>query len=197
MTELALHAVIETAWRLEGVPPWPFTAPDADFTRLSDITAAQCGFVMAFIAEYNSIAFTQQTPPQNILHGLAGDDEILIPGGIEIISGERVIRPGCCSGLEEWSRWTTMRTTMLAPFLGHDPDPWLEPLDDGVRIWSDDRDAPAVFQFMVPWHEWDAAVARLRAQITHFVDRLDDWSHGIAPIAAAHTMQRLRAILSV
>ncbi|MFE9207615.1 hypothetical protein [Micromonospora sp. NPDC007230] len=44
--------------------------------------------------------------------------------------------PGCCAGLEEWREWTQV-ISGGSPWLGHDPGPEAEVVDDNLRVWQD------------------------------------------------------------
>ena len=36
-----------------------------------------------------------------------------------------------------WREWQDFLKTNKTPWLGHDPSPWIEQVDDVIRIWSD------------------------------------------------------------
>jgi hypothetical protein len=60
-----------------------------------------------------------------------------LPGGLAVLEGDEAVYPSCCCGLEEWKAWMDMLETREAPWLGHDPWPWIELGDNNVTIWSD------------------------------------------------------------
>jgi hypothetical protein len=61
----------------------------------------------------------------------------ILPGGIAVVSSDRMIVPGCCCGLESWPEWRKILTEGSIPWTGHDPAPLIEVVDDEVRVWSD------------------------------------------------------------
>lgn len=193
---MELYAVVETGWTFETEPPWAFRPHEWGYLRLAGIDAADLGYVVALLASYNNISFgasAEETLANIAVH----EDDLVLPGGADIVVAEGVIHPGCCSGLEEWSEWEEVRGGASGPFLGHDPGPWVERLDDGVRVWSDDREKPDVFSVFAPWEAYEAAVAGLRTEIGWFLEDLEGWAGDLAPENAARFVEKIQRSLRV
>jgi hypothetical protein len=191
---MELHAVVEAGWIVDHEPPWPFAAQDWSVLRVSELTPPQIGYVVALLVDYNSIPLAASA--EEVFANIASTDEdIVLPGGVEIVADERVIRPGCCSGLEDWSGWLDVRDGGPPPFMGHTPDPWLEPTEDGVRIWSDDITKPDVFHVDATWETYERAVASLRDEVETFLRLLEEWANEVAPENAARALEKVRHAL--
>lgn len=57
---------------------------------------------------------------------LSNDDAMILAGGISAIKGDFKLLPSCCSGIEGWREWRAIRENGLSPWMGHDPDPWVD-----------------------------------------------------------------------
>ncbi|MBB5968197.1 hypothetical protein [Planomonospora venezuelensis] len=66
----------------------------------------------------------------------SGDEETYAPGGLLVASGDVVINPGCCVGLDEWRDWLGALDGRPVD-LGHDPDVLLENRGTVLRLWQD------------------------------------------------------------
>lgn len=115
-------------------------------------------------------------------------DELVLPGGIEVVQDSQVIRPSCCCGLEDWQDWYLFRAEAGAPWLGHDPSPSWERLGRSIRLWSDDpTSAPAshpAFYIDLSQEELEAALAQAERDVHAWLDRLEQ------TLAQAETPQR-------
>lgn len=76
--------------------------------------------------------------PNEVIKELINMDEVTLSGGIAFESQSKVILPSCCCGLEQWKEVREAVVNKKAAWLGHDPFPSIEYLDESVRIWSDD-----------------------------------------------------------
>ncbi|OPH56974.1 hypothetical protein BC351_26555 [Paenibacillus ferrarius] len=76
--------------------------------------------------------------PTEVLNELIAIDEIAISGGIAFEDEGKAILPSCCCGLENWREVLEAVLSKKDVWLGHDPFPTLEYINDSVRVWSDD-----------------------------------------------------------
>lgn len=85
---------------------------------------------------YNDIDIEQNK--ENVIKEIILKDEIVIAGGILFIGESSEIFPSCCCGLEGWKEILDAAINKESPWLGHDPYPWFEYIENNIRIWSDD-----------------------------------------------------------
>ena len=193
---MELHAVVESYWIVDEEPPWSFVASGVPFLRVSALTPEQIGYVVALLVDYNSIPLAASA--EEVFANIAAyDDGIVLPGGVEIVADGRVISPGCCAGLESWCEWVDLRDGSPPPFLGHDPDPWLETMEDGVRVWSDNLTSEGVFHVDATWETYERGVASLREEVESFMRLLEEWVSSVAPVNAKGAMEKMRRALGV
>lgn len=84
---------------------------------------------------YNDINIDQDI--ESIMKELLCEDEIIIAGGILFIGENENIFPSCCCGLESWNEVLDAAVNKSSPWLGHDPHPCFEYVENNIRIWSD------------------------------------------------------------
>lgn len=60
-----------------------------------------------------------------------------LSGGLAAFDGQRSAYPGCCCWLNGWRDWEKGLTSGRHPWLGHDPDPWIERRGRRIYIWPD------------------------------------------------------------
>jgi hypothetical protein len=133
-----IEAVVEAPW-FDGSPPWPWhiaAVPPFQLFRIhGDMAPEETGSLVAALTDPLELAPGLST--QEILRQLSELRYFGLRGGLAVsICGRLAVRPGCCSGLEEWREWWAIRDGQ-SPWMGHDPTPWCQFLDDGlVRFWS-------------------------------------------------------------
>lgn len=174
-----LDAVVEAPW-YEGSPLWPWPIPTVvPFSQIvlsSTTPDLDIGLVVAQLVSY---AGNLDPTGDNVLARLTMQKSRILPGGLRLISADgRVISPGCCCGLETWREWWAFLSTGDSPWLGHDPDPWIESLSDVVRVWSagglsstEDR-----FAIELTREEYENALQRVTNELQGFLLRLHAWA---------------------
>ena len=102
----------------------------------------------------------------------------VLPGGFAVVDRGRVIAPGCCCGLETWRDWLGVVRTRRSPWMGHDPAPLVEVLEDSVHVWTDGGltgkpkgESPIVFSR----HEFEKSVQLAANDLSEFEDQLRTW----------------------
>ena len=133
-----LQAVIDFYdFDAESFCPWEIAEiTGSDCIRLSaEMSQPEIGLFFAQLVRYNRIDFSESQ--EAILKEILAADGLALAGGIQAIFEEQVISPSCCCGLEGWREWQDFLKTNKTPWLGHDPSPWIEQVDDVIRIWSD------------------------------------------------------------
>ncbi|WP_052350495.1 hypothetical protein [Paenibacillus gorillae] len=91
---------------------------------------------LTLLCGYNNIDVDRE--PAEVLNELITFDEVVISGGIAFEDKSKVILPGCCCGLESWREVLEAVLSKKNVWLGHDPYPTLEFVNNSVRVWSDD-----------------------------------------------------------
>ena len=85
---------------------------------------------------YNNINIEQDI--ELVMKEVLLEDEIVIAGGILFVGENKNIFPSCCCGLESWNEVLAAAICKSSPWLGHDPYPCFEYVENNIRIWSDD-----------------------------------------------------------
>ena len=155
--------------------PWPVVSAAGDgFLRLSGhSSAAEVGTVVWQLVTYNRLAGSQP------LRAAIAARRLALPGGLAV-EGEdgNVVRPGCCTGLEEWREWWSV-PERPSLWLGHDPAPWIEDKGGVLRIWSDgglsERPKDA-FSIDVQRDELGSQLRRVERELQGFLQRLEAWA---------------------
>jgi hypothetical protein len=129
-----LHAVVEVAIREEGLwvelpaKPWPH------FARLCGSTSdSEIALVVAVASSHGRADQSSATSASALFDQFPQ----VLPGGIAVVTSERSVFPTCCCGLETWPEWAKIVETGTGPWMGHDPSPFVEIVDDEVLVWSD------------------------------------------------------------
>ena len=109
-----IKAVVEAPY-YQGKYPWN-TSPIKAFSwiRLSgEMTYEEIGLVFAQLAQYNGLDLSGET--QSILKRLLDTESLVLPGGLQVVLGDKSISPSCCCGLETWREWQKFLKTGDSP----------------------------------------------------------------------------------
>jgi hypothetical protein len=168
-----IHAVVEIAideecnWIDLPLKPWP------RYVRLWQETEPEgVALLLGTLSSYGRESTARSA------EDLTKEFPTVLPGGFAVVDQARLIAPGCCCGLETWNEWLDVLATGRSPWMGHDPDPFVEILADNVNIWPDggagnrQQDAaPIVFSKV----EFAAAVRAAALDLTKFEEPLFRW----------------------
>jgi hypothetical protein len=178
-----LKAVIEF-YSSEAEPAWSWEVSEISelsWIRLSaEMTQPEIGAFFAQLADYNQIDRSQSR--DEILAAMIAADCLILAGGIQPIFEEQVISPSCCCGLESWRDWQDFLQTGETPWLGHDPSPWLEQVNDVIRIWSDGglgNSMKPAFKIEVASSEFKRALQAVEQDLLGFRICVESWSEAI------------------
>ena len=189
-----LEAVVESPERrISTWGPLPDLPEYPGMIRLSSSTPeAEVAVVVAQLTVYGRTGQAPLTMEQ-----LVNEPVRILPGGLRAVSGETVIAPSCCCGLETWREWIGLLKGGGSPWLGHDPAPWVEKQKDSFIVHSDgglgEDSGPVrgvVKHVSFSRSELEAALDRVQADLAGFLMRLEDWMRGHKPALA-------RALVSV
>ena len=189
-----LHPIVQVdistpppSWIALPPQPWP------QIVRLSAHTD-EAGLALV-AATLCSSGNSPAESPEALLDRLGPD----LPGGIQVIDGDREYVPGCCCSLEQWLWWRDVLEGGPSPWTGHVTAPLVELQDDRVLIWSDggeeggpkpvDEDPVAMSR-----GEFTRALQGVGADIGAFLDRFHAWWLQRAPHHADAIVARLREI---
>ena len=124
---------------------------------------------------------------------LAADEEWpMIPGGLRVEDGGVRIDPGCCADLDDWREWAGFRDRRPAWWLGHDPDPWVEYRDTGLRVHprggldalgAGEPDTSGFIEFS--YGDLPGVLESVRRDLLGFLDAVGDWAGRVVPDQAA------------
>ncbi|ALV31143.1 hypothetical protein [Streptomyces sp. CdTB01] len=143
---LIVNAVLETPdtadfslWPVAELAPYQFMALSGSMSPL------QVGSALARLVDYNTHSGDDDRPlvdAGEAIGRLLETDKVVAPGGLRLHDTRTnvTVRPGCCCGLEDWREWLGVADGEN-PWLGHDPSPRLEHVDEAVQLWPDTVDA--------------------------------------------------------
>jgi hypothetical protein len=135
---LQLQAVVESpSFQGEFQCPWdvPQFKPFSWIRLSGEMTYQEIGLVFAQLIQYNHLDLSGES--QVVLKRVLEAQGLILPGGIQVVFGNKSISPSCCCGLETWREWQDYLKTGQSPWLGHNPSPWIEKQGELVCIWSD------------------------------------------------------------
>lgn len=134
-----MEAVIEVP-AVAGVspPPWPVEAmaPGSWLVLNAGCTDERVGLFVAALAD--QIEVPSPGGRYEVVNALLVEELLIAAGGLQVrdsITGT-VVTPGCCAGLEDWRDWAQVLIGD-SPWLGHDPGPEVEVVNDDLRVWQD------------------------------------------------------------
>ena len=100
---------------------------------------------------------------------------LILPGGIQAVLSERVINPGCCSGVDDWRGWLSFLEDGTPPWMGHDPWPELEWVGHNARLCAN-RDDAETFTIDIPRARYIAELERVESDLRGFLHRVGAWA---------------------
>ena len=124
--------------------------------------------------------YNQRSPRGSLrerIQRLAEADECVLAGGLIASKDDFSLLPGCCCGLEDWTEWKGLSPGTDSPWLGHDPSPWVETLEDLVMLHAggaldESPDKITRDTLEVSYEELNAAVARAESDLISFMTGL-------------------------
>jgi hypothetical protein len=179
-----IHAVIEVeipsfaSWALLPPEPWP------NFVRLCGATpSSEVALMLAVASLYGRSVETGEGWAQSLLDHFPR----ILPGGLAVVSAERLVMPSCCCGLEMWPEWRNVITNGQSPWTGHDPAPLVEVTGAEIHVWSDGGmgtkpidESPIVFTR----EEFARALQQAADDLCDFLKPLRRWLDAYTPAHA-------------
>ena len=154
--------------------PWP-VADCKKFRsiRLSgNMTDLEVGLIFAQLVNFNDLESEGDT--NNLLHRVIQANTLNLPGGLQVISADKVINTGCCCGLEMWRNWSRFLKTGQSPWLGHDPSPWIEKRKNLICVWSDRKGK--TFHIDFERSKFEAELSKVQQDLSGFLARIEAWA---------------------
>jgi hypothetical protein len=103
------------------------------------------------------------------------EDYMILAGGLQVNDGSnRIITPSCCCGLETWRDWIEFLSTGESPWLGHDPNPWVEKVNDNlIRVWADEGGG-----FFIDFDRstFELKLSEVQQDLADFLVRIETWA---------------------
>ena len=104
-----------------------------------------------------------------------------MPGGLQFVEdGVAKVVPGCCSGLENWREWLDVPYGQKMIWAGHNPTPWVEYFDGGVRIWEDEK-SDEIQHIEFSQEEMELLLKKTETDLKGFLRQLEKWARYVAP----------------
>jgi hypothetical protein len=170
-----IEAIIEL-YQPNSETPCPILSdPNLTFIRLYlGMSDEEIGSVIITACLYNRIdIFPSLTETLNAFLSL---DSFILPGGLQFSEDGKVkVSPGCCCGIEDWREWLDVAHGKNSVWAGHDPSPWVEYIDDSVRIWQDERGKESSF-VEIRIEEMTNQLRRIESDLRGFMVRPGKWT---------------------
>lgn len=183
---ILIHAVLETA-ALPDFSFWPVAEqPPYSLMPLSGaLSPDQIGTAIATLADYNSSrADSRPTDAAAAFRSsLLHEEAFIAPGGLRVQdtdTGTTVI-PGCCCGLEDWREWLEIADGGEL-WLGHDPTPWTEQLNESLRLHPDGETQGPVIE--ISRAELTRLLLGVQQDLADFLLLVSSWADRHAPESA-------------
>lgn len=175
--QAVVEVVIDTKEMWVPLPPEPWPR----FVRLSGSTSPEeVALVVGVLSSYGRA----DQEPAATAGSLCADFPGVLPGGLAVVSSDREIWPGCCSGLERWREWIEFLVDGQSPWTGHDPAPLVEVAGDEVHVWSDGGllgDKPDEIPVIFHRDAFAEALAQAGSDLEAFLAPLRAWLDTHAP----------------
>lgn len=107
---------------------------------------------------------------KSIMNALLTSDHRAIAGGLVVVSGDYRLFPQCCCGLEDWQGWRGLKQGVPGPWLGHDPDAWIDTSGEKAVLHNCQTVGQEALE--VSYEELDAAVDRASKHLSEFLEKL-------------------------
>lgn len=117
--------------------------------------------------------------PEIAIKTLLSRETEVVAGGIAVIAGDFRLYPSCCCGLEDWVEWRNIKKNGASPWLGHDPDPWIDTSGDRAILHNGMNTGKESID--VSYEELLVAVENASVALSQFLEKLRSWLKEIDP----------------
>ncbi len=186
--DLRMEIVMEGPYERPAVP-WPVAdVPAFQFLQLWGGAAPDVvGLAVAHGIQYNEVSV--EGTARDVLRRMANAEAWGLPGGVRLTDGSgNDVSPGCCSGVENWREWLELEDG-VSPWMGHDPDGWVEERREGFLVCSgrlgDGLPDPPVVEtcVLIPRADLPRLLAGLQHDMRSFAERVGEWAVRLDPEA--------------
>ena len=120
---------------------------------------------------------------------------LVLAGGIVARKGDFVLLPGCCSGIETWSDWRGIKKNGHSPWMGHDPDPWID--TSGERAVLYEAFGKGAASAEAGYDEIQSALDGAEKDLRRFIVALEDWLKREGAGNAAAVAEKIRTAYGI
>ncbi|WP_458248501.1 hypothetical protein [Streptomyces sp. MAI_2237] len=196
---LIVNTVLETPdaadfslWPVADLPPYHFMALSGTMSPL------EVGSALAQLVDYNTLTGDDDRPlvdAGEAIGRLLETDKVIAPGGLRLYDSRTnvTVRPGCCCGLEDWREWLDIADGE-APWLGHDPSPRLEHVDEAVHLWPDTvgtQETTSGQPIVIGVGDLPGILQTVQEDLQGFLSLTEQWATRHAPTLAEDLAARL------
>ncbi len=179
---LELQPVIEHHLRRSA--PWIGRGPPDDWIVVTG--EADDDTVRRIVAVVASASDVMHDTLEATLRAMARkvDEEgwLIAPGGLRATDLDFELLPSCCCGLEGWRGWYGVEQGGSSPWLGHDPNPYIDCRGEAAVLWTDDTGDGV--SLTVPYDSIGHSLILVEDMLQSFVRRLERWVAREAPAAS-------------
>ncbi|MFE7856164.1 hypothetical protein [Streptomyces sp. NPDC057403] len=196
---LIVNAVLETPdtadfslWPVAELPPYQFMALSGTMSPL------HVGSALARLVDCNTLPGDDDRPlvdAHEAIGRLLETDKVIAPGGLRLYDTRTnvTVRPGCCCGLEDWREWLDVADGEN-PWLGHDPSPRLEQVDEAVHLWPDTvgpQETTPEQPIVIVVGDLPGILQTVQEDLRGFLSLTEEWATRHAPTLAEDLAARL------
>ena len=183
MTEetLRIYPCYETSWQGAEFPFRARLHGAMSAEALRDYFFAQCRY-----GNRGDMPETIEDGAESIL----ARDRIILGGGLVLTCGSFLFYPGCCSGIETWSDWRSIAKGENSPWMGHDPDAWVDTDGDMAVFHPDIGEDVKTAKFH--YEDIQAALDVAEEDLRGFLSALEGWLSREGVGRAADVAEKIR-----
>lgn len=122
--------------------------------------------------EYGGEQFKPETLNEAVDY-LLNEESAILAGGLVAIKSDFKLFPGCCCGIENWRAWRSIKKGGYSPWLGHDPDPWIDTTGDAAVLHKDLEEESASIE--VDYDELRYALDKVEKDFHEFLSTMNKW----------------------
>lgn len=152
----------------------PYDGPLSPFRRLSGAMSSEDHRRYLFAQAAYGQGSIETQDLREAVGSLLDRPQAILSGGLVATKADFRLWPGCCSGIESWRKWRSVRKGEGSPWLGHDPDPGVDTSGERAILY-DDLPFSTAKRAEVSYDEIQAALDDTEQDLRDFLKGLEAW----------------------